>query len=111
MSDPMKFVVQELRPELLAFALLMEQRLRDKDEYKGQRGWQDKMPVDLTVNVTSAARRIEQALFPYKGAQSVKALLDMANHCMMLADVSGALHTVDSGCLPPGMQQGNEEHY
>lgn len=93
-SQPMKFQVQELRPEVLAFALLMEQRLRDKDADKdadkGQ-GWKQKTDIDLIVNICTAARDIEQGLFPYKGERSIKSLVDMSNHCMMLADVLGAL--------------------
>lgn len=86
----MSFSVQELRPEVMAFALLMEARLREKDADKGQ-GWKRKSDIDLTVNVCTAARQIEQALFPHKGERSVKALVDMSNHCMMLADVLGTL--------------------
>ena len=92
----MKFSVQELRPEVLAFALLMEQRLREKDADKGQ-GWQKKTDIDLTVNVCTAARSIEQALFPHRGDRSIKALVDMSNHCMMLTDVLGALATEENG--------------
>ncbi|ADE10449.1 hypothetical protein [Sideroxydans lithotrophicus] len=98
MNEPMKFVVQELRPEVLAFALLMESRLRAKDADKGQ-GWKKKTDIDLTVNVCTAARHIEQSLFPHKGENSIKALVDMSNHCMMLADVLGALDT-ETGELP-----------
>lgn len=83
----------ELRPEVLAFARLMEQRLREKDEDKRQ-SWKEKHIIDLTVNICSAARRIETELFPIKGKQSIKSLVDMANHCMMLADVAGALDAV-----------------
>jgi len=93
---PMKFHVQELRPEVLAFALLMEARLREKDADKGQ-GWKKKTDIDLTVNVCTAARQIEQALFPHKNERSIKALVDMSNHCMMLADVLGALETEENG--------------
>jgi hypothetical protein len=68
----------------------MEQRLRDKDADKGQ-GWKRKTDISLTVNVCTAARDIEQSLFPHKGERSIKSLVDMSNHCMMLADVLGAL--------------------
>lgn len=80
-----------LRPEVLAFAMLMELRLREKDADKGK-SWKEKSYIDLTVNICSAARRIETELFPWKNARSVKALADMANHCMILADVAGALN-------------------
>lgn len=80
----------KLRPEVAAFALLMESRLCDKDEDKGQ-GWKKKTAIDLTVNVCTAARSIEQALFPMQD-RSIKALVDMSNHCMMLADIIGALN-------------------
>jgi len=48
MSEPIKFHVQELRPEVMAFALLMEQRLRDKDAEKGQ-SWREMAVSDLYV--------------------------------------------------------------
>jgi len=91
----MKFQVQELRPEVLAFALLMEARLREKDADKGQ-GWKKKTDIDLTVNICAAARSIEQSLFPHRGERSIKALVDMSNHCMMLTDVLGALETLEA---------------
>lgn len=95
MSGEMKFQVQELRPEVLAFALLMEQRLREKDADKGQ-GWKKKTDIDLTVNVCTAACQIEQSIFPHKDERSIKALVDMSNHCMMLVDVLGALESESS---------------
>ncbi len=90
MTDTMKFQVQELRPEVTAFALLMEARLREKDADKGQR-WKDKTEIDHIVDICTASRRIVQDLFPFKEERSVKALVDMANRCMMLADVLGEL--------------------
>jgi hypothetical protein len=79
-----------LRPEVLAFAQMMELRLREKDADKGT-SWKEKQIIDLTVNVCTAARMIEKNIFPLNDAVSIKALVDMANHCMMLADVAGAL--------------------
>jgi len=80
----------EPRPEVLAFARLMEQRLRDKDAEKGS-SWKEKNTIDLVVNICAASRRIEMDLHPLKNDEiTLKALVDMANHCMMLADVMGA---------------------
>ncbi len=93
----MSFQVQELRPEVMAFALLMEARLRQKDADKGQQGWKRKSINDLTVNVATSGRNITQSIFPNKGDRSVQALVDMSNHCMMLADGLGALAIEDNG--------------
>jgi hypothetical protein len=91
MSNQMKFVVQELRPEVLAFALLMEQRLRDKDEDKGQ-SWKDVSDIDhLRVNATSKIFMIETAIDQGKNKAAAGYAVDLANYAMMIADVAGVL--------------------
>ncbi|OIP06967.1 MAG: hypothetical protein AUK53_11850 [Betaproteobacteria bacterium CG2_30_59_46] len=89
MSEPIKFHVQELRPEVMAFALLMEQRLRDKDAEKGQ-SWKEMAVSDLYVGAATKVLLIERALFNSDGTEAMHAV-DCANYAMMIADVSGQL--------------------
>jgi hypothetical protein len=88
-SGTMKFSVQELRPEGLAFALLMEQRLREKDADKGV-SWKDMGRRDLYVRAATKLMLIERALNVADGSD-VRHAVDLANYCMMIADVAGAL--------------------
>lgn len=103
--QPMKFQVQELRPEVLAFALLMEARLREKDADKGQM-WKDKSPFGLSTAALAKASFVQTCIAkpgskaitfagdlpPAKLAlEDSKHVVDVANFCMMLADVSGVL--------------------
>lgn len=86
----MSFHVQELRPEVLAFALLMEQRLREKDADKGQR-WKQKSIAELGVDVCMMNRRLEIASYQDDSSLTVRVAVDHANICMFIADVAGAL--------------------
>lgn len=86
----MKFQVQELRPEVLAFALLMEARLREKDADKGQR-WKERHLQDLRVSLLSKVRSLDDTLIVVPFIAN-KHAVDLANFCMMIADVSGALN-------------------
>jgi hypothetical protein len=79
----------ELRPEVLAFARLMEQRLREKDAEKGSR-WKDLTQDNLLVCATSAYYRMEDAIHCDQSTDIERAV-DLANYCMMIADVAGAL--------------------
>ncbi len=79
-----------LRPEVLAFAQLMELRLRDKDEIK-QRSWKAMNETDLTVHAISKALRLEQAV-KSKFTDRARYAVDLANFSMMIADVAGALN-------------------
>lgn len=87
-----------LRPEVLAFARLMEQRLREKDADKGQ-GWKDLPAGHLRVAMFSKAGRLERAIIsqPTEMNECVTDAVDLANYCMMIADVSGALEDTDLG--------------
>lgn len=93
-GEPMPFQVQELRPEVLAFALLMEQRLRDKDADKGQH-WKERTIPDLRVSLLSKVFQMDHSLTnpEYEGRQAndLKHAVDLANFCMMIADVSDGL--------------------
>lgn len=104
----MKFQVQELRPEVLAFALLMEQRLRDKDADKGQR-WKESDIDNLQVCAVSKVYAIDRAIQDGTGAN--KHAIDLANYAMMIADVGGALEcgSVDGGAGWVGIDQLQQE--
>jgi hypothetical protein len=89
-GEPMPFQVQELRPEVLAFALLMEQRLREKDADKGQL-WKDADIGNLQVCVTAKNMSLDTALMYGTNNEAARHAVDIANYCMMIADVAGAL--------------------
>ena len=89
-APPMKFVVQELRPEVLAFALLMEQRLRDKDETKGK-SWKDMDIDNLRVCAVVKCYQAEQEIHKGDMTATARSVVDLANYAMMIADVAGAL--------------------
>ena len=85
----MNHTINELRPEVLAFARLMEQRLREKDADKGA-GWKKMSEDALNTHALSKSIRLEKAV--HSGSKDrVQHAVDLANYCMMIADVAGAL--------------------
>jgi len=86
----MKFQVQELRPEVLAFALLMEERLREKDADRGGDSWKSATCDHLMVRTFATCMILEQQVRLHADAKIRKAV-DLANYAMMIADVAGAL--------------------
>lgn len=81
----------ELRPEVRAFARMMEQRLREKDADKGQ-SWKASGAGNLRVAMFSKASRLERGLAGDQlDPECIKHAVDLANYCMMIADVAGAL--------------------
>jgi hypothetical protein len=88
--EQMKFQVQELRPEVLAAALLMEARLREKDADKGQR-WKESDIDNLQVCAATKVYQIDRAI--QDGTDTSKHAIDLANYAMMIADVAGALES------------------
>ncbi len=104
-DSAMKFVVQELRPEVLAIALLMEARLREKDEDKGQ-SWKGLQPMQLMVHASSKAVRLESLVCSDASPSDyVHHAVDLANYCMMIADVAGALETENGGAGWAGLDE------
>ena len=91
----MSFHVQELRPEVLAFALLMEQRLREKDADKGD-SWKRKKLAELEV---AAGVKLSSA-YASNPITAARHAIDLANYCMMIADVAGALDTTEGNGGP-----------
>ena len=86
-TSKVSFHVQELRPEVLAFALLMEQRLREKDLEKGTQGW--KHMGASKFRVAAYAKMIQMEREEFRNAP--RHAIDIANYCMMIADAGGAL--------------------
>lgn len=91
--QPMKFQVQELRPEVLAFALLMEQRLREKDAEHGD-CWKELHFQSLMIDATAKVMEMDRVrhLHGENGRKAIiKHATDLGNQCMFIADVAGAL--------------------
>lgn len=84
----------KLRPEVLAFALLMEKRLREKDEGKGQT-WKGMTQEQLFPPFMVKAFAVEKAIFN-DGLPVAGHAVDLANYAMMIATVAGALTTGDA---------------
>lgn len=84
-----------LRPKVLAFAHLMEAKLREND-YKG--GWQKDKPSALLKRLREEADELDAAIQPgtrgdigpWRGLVGNEAA-DVANFAMMVADVCGGL--------------------
>lgn len=91
----MKFQVQELRPEVLAFALLMELRLREKDADRGGNSWKHANAKDILVHAQSKMMLVEMCVRGVQLNLCAPHAVDVANYCMMLADLSNALGAED----------------
>lgn len=79
----------ELRPEVAAFAQLMEQKLREND-HKG--GWADDPASALVERVVEeAAELAEEWGSPRPSFYTVWEAVDVANMAMMVADVLGGV--------------------
>lgn len=87
MNNPI--ALTDIRPELLAFVLLMEQRLRDHDADKRQ-SWKEMSEQDLAVHLTSKTMLLDAAVRnAYTGR--IRHAVDLANFAMMIVDVAGGL--------------------
>jgi len=75
-----------LRPEVQAFALAMEERLKAND-HKG--GWKNESPDWLIRRMRQEFSELEMAIDYQKNIRHESA--DVANFAMMIADVCGAL--------------------
>ena len=85
MSEPIA-----LRPEVLAFAQLMEMRLRAHDADKGE-SYKSMLMPDLCVQVVSKSFRLEDAIRCGFYDQIPRHAADAANYCMMIDAVAGSL--------------------
>ncbi len=83
----------ELRPEVAAFAQAMERKLREND-HKG--GWKDEDVWALFTRLRKdETAELVSAVYSYQHDGSPGCVLDeaadVANFCLMIADVCGAL--------------------
>ncbi|MCW5625068.1 MAG: hypothetical protein KIT73_10160, partial [Burkholderiales bacterium] len=80
-----------VRPEVLAFALLMEERLREKDAERAGNSWQRRGNLrQIGIALLSKAMAVDAAIIA--GGHGLNHAVDAANYAMMVADLSGALH-------------------
>ena len=90
--------MDRLSPEVLAFALAMERKLRVNDDKKGVRGWKHCTAPYLLSRAQNEMKEIaaaRKACFENNTPATRRALVgkcaDVANFCMMLADTAGDL--------------------
>lgn len=108
-----RLTLADCRPEVLAFALLMEQELRANDH---KPGWKDDRPLDLAWRVREEAQELYNVVWdatrfvtpldaerlaatPRDGLKSLRQRIaseaaDAGNMAMMVADTCGALPPV-----------------
>lgn len=77
-----------LRPEVLAFARLMEAKLRTHDHDRGRQGWKDDDPKALYDRLLDEVKELAFELWNKGTADEA---VDVANFAMMIADVVGGL--------------------
>ena len=86
-------VEYKLRPEVAAFAMLMEAELRKHDD---RPGWKQSSPNWLMERLQEELKELSVAL-DYKGPCGVgQEAADVANFAMMIADVSGGMKPAPS---------------
>jgi NTP pyrophosphatase (non-canonical NTP hydrolase) len=92
MADKPRMEVADLRPEVLAFAFLMEQRLSENDD---KPGWKGEWPHPLIFRVVDETAELGRAMQETAGETTTFAVgaeaADVANFSMMIADIYGAL--------------------
>lgn len=91
-SEPKKhneIHLQELRPEVLAIALMMEQRLREKDAALGE-SYKNKTHAQL--GIPALAKCMQLSISIGNPAEVKKHAVDVANYMMMIAFVEGVLN-------------------
>ena len=97
-----------LRPQVMAFAHLMECNLRKHDADRGPHGWQDDGAEALVERLEDEATELDRAIqeaMQVAGKGSARSCLDVlavakeaadvANFAMMIADVSGGLELAE----------------
>ena len=82
-----------LRPEVLNFACLMEDKLRDHDKVKGRTSWANEDPdwllTRLSEEVTELAVECEADDSHYDYHRVFREAADVANYAMFIADNGG----------------------
>jgi len=87
-------VLLDVRPEVAAFALRMEAKLRENDGKPGKTGWKLSSPWGLLDRLRGETHELEQAMYQpvWRSQQQViNEAADVANFDMMIADVRGGL--------------------
>lgn len=80
-----------IREPLQHFAEQMEGRLVAKDENRGPRGWLDYHPLWLLLRAEEELKELKEELMrPSSLQRVVQEAADVANFCMMIADVMQA---------------------
>lgn len=93
-NDRLLELAVSLRPEVQAFAHLMERKLQAND-HKG--GWKDCTADYLLGRLADEFVEFGSALLDGDGPQIADEAADLANIAMMLCDTRGVLPTVDDG--------------
>jgi len=88
-------VTIRVRKEVAQFALLMEQKLKEKDAERGARGWKGMNPGDELADMglaQSAKLFVVLQDWPMSGKDLLAdKVADVANLAMMIADNAGVL--------------------
>lgn len=78
----------EVRPTVKSFAELMEHRLQDKDDERGERGWTDTHPLWLLARAEEELAELKTCLVHGSDPDDVvREAVDTSNFCMMVADI------------------------
>lgn len=97
-----------IRPEVLRFARLMEEKLRRHDDDKP--GWKDARPGALLVDLSNHLVKMYDRL-GRETIQTERDLADCLNYLMMVADVCGLLPTGDTPPPPDHRALLREAHH
>ncbi len=85
-------IPDDLRPEVLMFARLMERKLRRDDEKKGPGGWKASKARALFDRMLVEVVELDNTIRCNSGPEDVALeAADVANLAMMVADVAGGL--------------------
>ena len=90
---PIPAAIPHVRPEVAAFALLMERELAKHDDEK-HTGWKTCRGKWLLIRLREQVERLAQDCFDRHNPDELgHRAADAANFCMFIADVGGALTT------------------
>lgn len=85
---------EQLRPEVLTFAWLMELRLREHDHERGRRGWTNAWTTEQFL-LSKLREEYKELVVAYEGDAPKETVAleaaDLGNLAMMIADRSGGL--------------------
>lgn len=92
----MSLKITDIRPEVLAFALVMEKKLRVGDLRYGGQSWKTATPQELLRFMRVEDLELRQALATEGREEVTIEAADVANFAMMIADVAGELPIEDA---------------